>query len=191
MKPTLRFKSYKEWRNTVSFNLQFFGIIDLINNISENMYVGSRMLEIGSYMGESTAMFAASGMFDEVHVLDPHEGYEEFNELFGWTWEDVKREWKLNTRHNHEIIHLRNEYSYNVHADFPDGYFDFIYIDGDHSYEGVRQDIELYLPKLRKGGIIGGHDYSANEWPGVVKAIHETLGKPDYVFLDQSWIKYL
>ena len=35
---------------------------------------------------------------------------------------------------------------------------DFVYIDGDHSYKMVTRDIEIYFPKVRKGGVIGGHD---------------------------------
>ena len=36
---------------------------------------------------------------------------------------------------------------------------DFVYIDGNHSYEYVKKDIELYYPKVRRGGVIGGHDF--------------------------------
>ena len=35
---------------------------------------------------------------------------------------------------------------------------DFVYIDGNHAYEYVKKDIGLYYPKLKKGGVIGGHD---------------------------------
>jgi len=42
---------------------------------------------------------------------------------------------------------------------FPDEHFDFIFVDGDHSYEGCLEDIEKYYPKVRKGGIIAGDDY--------------------------------
>lgn len=36
---------------------------------------------------------------------------------------------------------------------------DFIYIDGHHGYEYVKKDLELYVPKVRKGGLITGHDF--------------------------------
>lgn len=35
---------------------------------------------------------------------------------------------------------------------------DFLFIDGDHSYEGVRQDWEMYSPMVRPGGLVGFHD---------------------------------
>jgi hypothetical protein len=60
---------------------------------------------------------------------------------------------------------------------FPNGYFDFVYIDADHTYEMVKRDIELWLPLIKKSGLIGGHDYGfpdeAVRWGGVQKAVDE------------------
>lgn len=42
---------------------------------------------------------------------------------------------------------------------FKDGSLDFVYIDGDHSFEGCRRDLEAWWPKVRAGGVIAGHDY--------------------------------
>jgi hypothetical protein len=50
---------------------------------------------------------------------------------------------------------------------------DFAYLDGDHSYEGVRQDLSLWYPKVRAAGIIGGHDYGNRDFPGVGRAVDE------------------
>ena len=41
----------------------------------------------------------------------------------------------------------------------PDETLDFCYIDADHRYEAVKRDIEMWLPKVRPGGLICGHDY--------------------------------
>jgi hypothetical protein len=54
---------------------------------------------------------------------------------------------------------------------FKDESIDFIYIDGDHNYEGVMNDLKYYS-KLKPGGIICGHDFS-NSWPGTVRAVKE------------------
>lgn len=43
--------------------------------------------------------------------------------------------------------------------DFKDGSLDFVYIDADHSYEAVKQDIDVWLPKVKVGGVLGGHDF--------------------------------
>ena len=43
---------------------------------------------------------------------------------------------------------------------FRDGFFDFVYIDADHSEEAVTSDFGLWCPKVREGGLLGGHDYN-------------------------------
>ena len=54
---------------------------------------------------------------------------------------------------------------------------DFVFIDADHGYEGVRDDLEAWWPHVRPGGIVAGHDFDQPEWPGVRKAVEECLGK--------------
>ena len=49
----------------------------------------------------------------------------------------------------------------------------FIYIDGDHSYEGCDTDLHLWWPRLAAGGILAGHDFSPGGFPGVVRAVKE------------------
>jgi hypothetical protein len=66
---------------------------------------------------------------------------------------------------------------------------DFVYIDSIHSFRHVCRDIDLWLPKIRPNGLIGGHDYASKEWPGVVRAVNLKLGIPDEVFSDTSWVK--
>jgi len=58
---------------------------------------------------------------------------------------------------------------------FAEGSVDLVFVDADHSYEGVRDDIEAWLPKVRKQGWIGGHDYKNIDprFGGVDKAVDE------------------
>jgi predicted O-methyltransferase YrrM len=56
---------------------------------------------------------------------------------------------------------LAHDWSDNVASTVPDGSLDFVYIDGDHTYSGVRADLQLWTPKVRSGGIVSGHDYRA------------------------------
>lgn len=57
-------------------------------------------------------------------------------------------------------------------AGFPDGYFDFIYVDADHRYEAVKAHLEASAVKVKPGGLLGGHDYGM-PYLGVVRAVNE------------------
>lgn len=50
---------------------------------------------------------------------------------------------------------------------FADGSLDFVYIDGNHAYDYVKQDMELWWPKLKVGGLFAGHDYLGTDWDDV------------------------
>ena len=49
-------------------------------------------------------------------------------------------------------------YSLEVAEKIPDGSLDFVFIDGDHSFEAVRDDVRVWERKVRPGGMISGHD---------------------------------
>lgn len=58
---------------------------------------------------------------------------------------------------------------------------DFVYIDADHSYENVMNDINAWFPKVRKGGIVSGHDYCRYlEHFGVIEAVNEFCSSNGY-----------
>jgi len=55
----------------------------------------------------------------------------------------------------------------------PDGLFDFVYVDGNHAYDFVAQDLVLWWPKLHATGILAGHDWDEAHHPDVVRAVRE------------------
>jgi|TARA_B100000035_G_C21001148_1_gene554985 cephalosporin hydroxylase len=192
LKPTLRFNYPKHWLGEKRTNHQFIGVAHMLTHIHEIFWnrgdmENLKMIEIGSYMGESTMMFASSNIFTEIHCIEPFSGYEEFNDMFAINWDIVYDEFKTNTRHFDNIT-LHKDFSYNIADKFKNGSYDFLYIDASHEYEDVLKDINLFLPKLKSNGIIAGHDYIP-EWSGLMKAVDETVGKPDRTFWDTSWIK--
>ena len=67
---------------------------------------------------------------------------------------------------------------------YKDGSLDFIYIDGVHSRDAVRKDINLYLPKLKKGGIISGDDFNC-----VGPIVNEILGEIELIGNSVTWRK--
>ncbi len=62
-------------------------------------------------------------------------------------------------------VKLIREYSSLAAAHFPDEYFDLIYIDGDHTYQGTMDDLMAWYPKLKKGKFFTGDDYNRTVYP--------------------------
>jgi len=63
---------------------------------------------------------------------------------------------------------------------FPKGYeFDLVFIDASHYYADVKADIKLWWPRVKKGGLLTGHDYvkPGNRHYGVTEAVNELIGK--------------
>lgn len=75
--------------------------------------------------------------------------------------------------------------------DVPDGSLDFAFIDADHSYEGCRDDIRAWFPKVKSGGFISGHDYENNQHafgPMVKRAVDEFVAANNLTLdLGENW----
>lgn len=72
-------------------------------------------------------------------------------------------------------------------ANYQDGEVDFCFIDGDHTEAGARRDIEAWLPKIRPGGILAGHDIDA---PTVRAAVVSVLGETSIGVSGRCWIYF-
>jgi hypothetical protein len=73
---------------------------------------------------------------------------------------------------------MHRKLSTDAAGDFQDDYFDWIYIDTDHSHKTTLEELLKYASKVKKDGIIAGHDYSMGNWVrsyryGVIEAVHE------------------
>ena len=68
---------------------------------------------------------------------------------------------------------------------YADHSLDFVYIDADHSYASVVEDITAWKNKVKQGGFIAGHD---SYMPEVLQAVRDCLGEPDHFFTDTSWL---
>jgi len=85
-------------------------------------------------------------------------------------------------------VQIHRKLSTEAVSDFSDNYFDWIYVDTNHSYETTRDELKLYAPKLKEGGIIAGHDYEQGNWIttyryGVIEAVHEFCVNNDWELL--------
>lgn len=142
-----------------------------------------RMAELGCYAGESALLWLSSGKVKSLLCVDLWSGADSstvepvFDRLLAaWMRSGVVKKVKSATVEAAKAV--------------PDGSLDFVYIDADHSYEGCKADIETWLPKIAPGGVIGGHDY-CDVWPGVMRAVNESFGKPEKTFADGSWLVLL
>jgi len=70
---------------------------------------------------------------------------------------------------------------------FEDNSCDVVFIDLTHTYDHVKKDIEMWLPKVKSNGYIAGHDYQ-KDWPEVVLAVDEIFGSENISVMDTCWI---
>jgi predicted O-methyltransferase YrrM len=128
-------------------------------------------VEIGVYAGQSVAylgveMFNLGREHSTIDMVDTFDGGVDtvlaalapISQVLGTA--HVGRSWDMATK-------------------YADGSLDWVFIDADHAYESVVKDLDAWLPKVRKGGIIAGHDFA--EWPGfgVIRAVTERFPRFD------------
>ena len=166
-------------------NEALYGLLDLIDQI---VHKDSIIIEIGTYTGESTVLFSRKAK--KVFTIDPYIQNYDPNDGAGETdLQQVKAIFfeRLRNSNSTDKVYQYQELSKTAKTHFKDKSVDIVYIDGLHTYEGVKEDIKNYLPKIKSGGYIAGHDY-CDKFSGVIKAVNEAFGKPDQLFLDSSWI---
>jgi predicted O-methyltransferase YrrM len=123
-----------------------------------------KVCEIGTYRGESTTIF-----LNEFKTLEEYVGVDpysiDFNSDDLFTPELVKQIENefLEKIKDYPSAKLLKKSSVDASKDFPDQYFDFIYIDGCHQEASVISDINSWLPKVKKGGFISFHDIDNNQ----------------------------
>ncbi len=172
---------YKEIQNWFNYERVF----DLAISKAQN---GSKFVEIGVWKGGSTAYMGVeiinSGKKIEYDAIDTFEGSREHGVVHGLYEEAFNN---LKPLIDLNVVNLIKGHSQEVVEKYIDESIDFCFIDGSHEYEDVKKDILAYLPKVKKGGILAGHDYD-KIWDGVIRAVDETLGKVEIV--NGSWIYY-
>lgn len=82
------------------------------------------------------------------------------------------------------------ESSVDAASQIPDKSLDFVFIDADHKYESVKQDLETWAKKVRRGGIVSGHDYYVFKYSGnrsVIDAVDEYAKKHNVKLQLTDW----
>lgn len=124
-------------------------------------YLGfEKVVEIGVYRGEYTKILAKSGL--KVYGVDPWLAYVEYPyyQFKNEQWrEDKNYEITIENIKDYQNVQLIRTTSINALDYFEDESIDAVYIDGNHSFKYVAEDICNWIKKVKKGGFICGHDY--------------------------------
>lgn len=163
----------------------------------ENTPDGGIFVELGTYKGKSTSFIVTEMLnkgrnikFYTVDTFQGDSGSTDKQEVEAYTKVNVSKmyeEFKQNTKHLEGKFTTMVNYSDEATEYFLDNSVNSLFIDAGHSYEAVLKDITAWLPKMKNGGIMSGHDY--NSWEGVKKAVNELLGTPDKVENDCWFVK--
>jgi SAM-dependent methyltransferase len=143
---------------------------------------GAVFVEIGAYLGRSTAYLATrilrSGKSVRVYVVDLWDGFfrqDAHRSLPMNEGEDVFWHFMRNMRAaglDAVLCPLKMD-SVRAAGLFEEGSVDFVFVDGDHGREPLRCDLEAWFPRVRPGGVLAGHDYVNDDFPGVRQAADE------------------
>jgi len=166
-----------------------YGLRDLIADLPNNFV----MAEIGCYAGEATTFFAVKA--SKIYAIDPWEDYTDKSTLISSAqgyeniinMNGVEEEFDKVMAIHPNIVKLKG-LSNLIVKEIPDCFLDVVYVDGNHSYNNVLEDIRLWIPKLKPDGIISGHDYGFYD---IMEAMRKTIGTPHKTYADCSWAKRL
>lgn len=172
------------------FGEDWFSYPRLYSEVVSNLTDNSHIVEVGSWKGKSAAFMAVeiinSGKKIKFDCVDnwlgspEHQGNQEVidNTLYNIFISNIEPV--------RDYINIVRSDSVAASKLYEDKSLDFVFIDADHTYESVKADIESWLPKIKNGGTIAGHDYNS-AWPGVDRAVNEKFN--EVIFSEYCWIK--
>jgi len=176
------------WRRTLNLPMLRWSKTEL-NPLIDLLPEGAVVAELGSFAGESAVQFLNSPKVAFLLCVDLWKGG------YGGE-EDVASNADMETARLAFDVRLSafdpcryavRRDSTHVAARAISALFDLVYVDADHGYEATLGDIRAWLPGVKPGGIMAGHDYGTTHG-GVKLAVDELFeGKEIGVFPDSSW----
>lgn len=169
----------------VEGGINFTEYENLSTLVNDNKKPNMRIADIGCYTGFSTVLLAsiAKEVDGEVWAVDNFKGSEDAEALVN-AHKDYDTKAILNE--NLDFIGVQNNVtivakpSNEACEEFPNEFFDFIFLDSDHRYENVKADITMWFSKLKVGGVFAGHDCELIVRNGV-KDFYDKFSSFDYI----------
>jgi len=156
------------------------GLYDLITT---NLNGSMTMAEIGSYAAVSSHLFAEH--VKHIYCIDQWKAYHEVEEQHIIEGERLFDNF---LKHSNNVTKIKLS-SVEASKTFENRSLDFVYIDADHSYEAVTEDIHAWFSKIKQNGLIGGHDY---HHPAVQRAVKDIFkNEVIQTYEDTSWLIHL
>lgn len=108
-------------------------------------------------------------------AVDPWEDQPEGNESYiGWDWNSIYSQYREKIKPYNGRVREYRMYSEDAAELIEDASLDFVFIDAQHDYKSVKQDIQFWISKVKPGGLLCGHDHD-NNFPGVKRAVSESF----------------
>ena len=171
-------------------------MINIREEIINLIPINSIGCELGVFDGQFSEILFTSNKFKHLYLVDPFDGLIMSGDKNGDNIRYIHGNdlYKIvnNKFVNNLGITVIKDFSHSFLNQQEDNSLDFIYIDTSHRYEDTKSELEISWQKIKNGGIISGHDYSLESFPGVVKALDEFLLKyniSNCIFTEQDKLK--
>lgn len=183
--------------NQNNFGEDWFTYPNLYKFFVDTLKDGSKIVEVGCWKGKSTAFLAVeiinSNKKIDLFAVDTWEGSAEHKSNPIVYNDQLFNTFMSNIKPVQHIIKPIRMTSLEAARSFKDNEVDIVFIDAGHNYEDVKADITAWMPKVKQGGIISGHDYSLDSsskfyWPGVNKAVNEIFDKSQLSLQEYCWM---
>lgn len=170
-----------------SWPQQYYSVTEMLVKLSR----AREMLEVGVAYGFHALHLLTTNSLINYTGIDPYlAGYDSADSFSSDVAHvfDSEPQVAMDRLHDAVVARLSTEFgdrsrvirmdSVSASALFPNQSLDLIFIDGDHQYDSVLQDLNVWYPKLRSGGLLVGDDYAWPDVQGAVSAFSDQMGVP-------------